>query len=96
MCALFALSLQVPSLPVFLCTSNTVDISVSFFSHGLHTLPRRVGCNLKYAFPDEFRVDYGTPVGFCTETSPNVFTRKWTKATVQMDCNTYTGSVTMN
>ena len=28
--------------------------------------------------------DYGAPAGLCTETSPGVFTRQWTKATITM------------
>ncbi len=43
--------------------------------------------------------DYGEPVdATCYETAPNsgVFTRKWTKATVTMDCNTWTPTIAMN
>ena len=56
-----------------------------------------LGCDLEYVYPPEFNVDYGVPTNLCSETSPNsgVFTRDWTKATVQMDCNTYTGTITM-
>jgi hypothetical protein len=56
-----------------------------------------LGCDLEYVYPPEFNVDYGVPTGTCTETAPNsgVFTRDWTKATVQMNCNTYTGTITM-
>jgi hypothetical protein len=56
-----------------------------------------LGCDLEYVYPPEFNVDYGVPVSTCSETTPNsgVFTRDWTKATVQMDCNTYTGTITM-
>ena len=41
--------------------------------------------------------DVGEPQGLCTETAPNseVFTREWSKASVKMDCKSYTGSVTM-
>ena len=53
-----------------------------------------------YAFPPEWRADYGEPVDAtrtCAESVPGasgVFTRAWTKADVSFDCNTFTGSVT--
>ena len=55
------------------------------------------GCNNLVSFPDAFALDYGVPTGFCQETAPNssVFTRAWTKARAQMDCNTYVGTITM-
>lgn len=37
----------------------------------------------------------GVPTGLCKETKSGVFEREWTKASVKMDCGTYTGSVTM-
>jgi hypothetical protein len=55
------------------------------------------GCGNAVAFPAELGLDYGVPTGFCAETAAgsNVFARDWSKATVAMDCNTYTGTVTM-
>ena len=55
------------------------------------------GCNVKFAFPDAFKIDYGTPNGLCAETAAGsgVFTREWSKATVSMNCNSYVGTVTM-
>ena len=52
--------------------------------------------NVITAFPDELLMDVGEPAGTCTETAPNsgVCTRAWSTATVQMDCNTYKGTVT--
>jgi len=52
----------------------------------------------QYVYPQEFKVDYGTPVGQCSETSSGsgVFKRQWTKASVAMDCNTWTGTIQMN
>ena len=46
-----------------------------------------LGCSLNYEFPDMLNWDYGTPTGLCQETAPNsgVFSRDWTKASVQMD-----------
>ena len=41
--------------------------------------------------------DYGEPTGLCAETAHGslVFTRDWTRATVEMDCNSWTPSITM-
>jgi hypothetical protein len=33
-------------------------------------------------------------LGLCSETSPNVFTREFTKSTVKMDCSTFTPTIT--
>lgn len=56
-----------------------------------------LGCSHEYVFPEELNVDYGEPTELCKETAPQsgIFTRDWTKATIQMDCNTYTPSITM-
>ena len=43
--------------------------------------------------------DYGIPVDpICHETAPSsgVFTRRWTKATVTLDCNTFTPNITLD
>jgi len=66
------------------CTSNSVP------GHG----------SARYTSPTELpilQVDYGTPTGMLIETSSGsgIFTRDWTKATVQLDCNTYTSSIIM-
>ena len=55
------------------------------------------GCSRTYLFPPELEADYGEPTGLCAETAPNsgVFTREWTKASVQMDCNTWTPTIKM-
>jgi hypothetical protein len=55
-----------------------------------------LGCSRKYIFPAELNRDYGQPMGLCHETSTGVFQRKWSKATVQMNCNTWTPSITMS
>ena len=41
--------------------------------------------------------DYGVPLGNCAETAPGsgVFTRAWSKAHVEMDCNTFRANITM-
>jgi hypothetical protein len=58
-----------------------------------------LGCSKTYEFPAALNADYGTPTGgqLCAETAPGsgVFTRDFTKATVQMDCNTWTPTITM-
>jgi len=49
-----------------------------------------------YERPPEFEQDYGVPVDkFCSETGANtgVFTRKWTKASVSLDCNSWEATI---
>ena len=54
-------------------------------------------CSRNYSYPPALSADYGEPTGFCSESAPNsgIFNRDYTKATVKMDCNSWTGSVTM-
>ncbi len=54
------------------------------------------GCSVDYYFPPEFHSDYGTPAALCSETAPSsgVFVRQFDKSTVQMDCNTWTPTIT--
>ena len=54
-------------------------------------------CSKLYVFPPELNVDYGEPTELCHETTPGseVFVREWTKSTVQMDCTTFTPTITM-
>lgn len=56
-----------------------------------------LGCSHTYIFPPELNLDYGEPTELCKETAPGseIFVRDWTKATVQMDCNTFTPTLTM-
>ena len=52
-----------------------------------------------YPRPKEIEVDYGVPVDkTCAETGEGtgVFRRKWSKATAEMDCNEYKGTIAMN
>jgi hypothetical protein len=59
------------------------------------------GCKRTYTFPPEFNEDYGAPAagaaGLCKETAPGseVFTRKYSKATVELDCKAWHGKITM-
>lgn len=64
-----------------------------------------VGCNtapgadrnpIQYQFPKELGLDYGHPIdATCRETQPGseVFTRKWSKATVTLDCKAWTSAI---
>jgi hypothetical protein len=59
-----------------------------------------LGCGptLEFAFPDALNADVGEPTELCHETVPGssgVFVRDWTKASVSMDCTTWTGTVEM-
>jgi hypothetical protein len=62
----------------------------AFLGHGW------LGCSHEYVFPPELNLDYGEPTGLCSETTAGsgVFVREWTKATVKMDCSTYTPTLT--
>eukprot|EP00040_Diaphanoeca_grandis_P013021 m.65878 g.65878 ORF g.65878 m.65878 type:complete len:539 (+) comp23614_c0_seq1:190-1806(+) len=55
------------------------------------------GRNQTYARPSEFDIDYGTPLGLCSETKANsgVFSRMYTKATTTHDCATGKSTVVM-
>jgi hypothetical protein len=56
------------------------------------------GCSQHYPFPPEFNQDYGEPIDkVCKETAPKsgIFTREWSKASVKMDCATWTPTITM-
>jgi hypothetical protein len=55
------------------------------------------GCSREYEYPaKQFNADYGEPLGLATETAKDsgIFVREWSKATVQMDCNSYTPKIT--
>lgn len=53
------------------------------------------GCapSQQYAFPAELNYDFGAPLGNCTETAPGVFTREFSRASVQMACATWTPTI---
>ena len=56
------------------------------------------GCSRTYEYPaEQFNADYGVPLGRAKETAhgSGVFVREWSRATVQMDCNSYTPKITM-
>ena len=56
-----------------------------------------VGCSRNYFLPPALAVDYGEPSGLCAETAPGsgVFSRDYSKATVTIDCATWTSSIAM-
>jgi hypothetical protein len=45
-------------------------------------------CSKTYVFPAALNTDVGTPLGLCTQTAPGVFSRNYTKVSVEMNCNT--------
>ena len=65
--------------------------------HTHYPTPFRLGCSRDYQVPDLLNADYGEPVdAVCYETAPSsgIFKRAWTKADVQMDCATWTPTIT--
>lgn len=52
-----------------------------------------------FSRPEQLDWDYGVPTGDspCAETTPGsgVFRRRWTKADVELDCNSFTSKITM-
>ena len=52
---------------------------------------------MDYHYPDELNEDFGVPLTeYCQEVaSTAVFTRKWSKATVSVDCNTLSAKIAM-
>jgi hypothetical protein len=43
--------------------------------------------------PASLDADYGVPEGFCHEVADGVWTREWSKATVSLDCNTFSAKI---
>ncbi len=56
-----------------------------------------VDADKPFTRPAALDMDYGTPVGFCSETAPGsgVYEREWTKAKIKLDCNSFKGSIDM-
>jgi hypothetical protein len=63
----------------------------AFLGHGW------LGCSRIYDVPEQLNWDYGEPLGMCNETAPNsgIFQREWSKATIEMDCNSWTPTITL-
>ena len=82
-------------------TSFAMDLGVFLAARGPYAWLGHgwKGCSQNYPFPQEFNLDYGEPVGgqVCAETGSGtgVFEREYTKASVRMDCNSWTPTITM-
>lgn len=77
-----------PLLTVLSCLPPPSD---AWLGHGW------LGCSREYEVPELLNADFGVPTELCSETAPGsqIFTRKWTKADIQMDCNTWTPTITL-
>ena len=55
----------------------------------------RSTATIKYHFPPALELEYGEPEELCYETATGseVFTRKWTNATVTLDCKNWVGTI---
>ena len=55
----------------------------------------RSTATIKYHFPPALELEYGVPEELCHETAAGseVFTRKWTNATVTLDCKNWVGTI---
>lgn len=75
---------------ILLKLSLSLPLPFSFFS-GIGW----VGCSQEYEYPSGFNEDYGDAIGICSETSPGsgIFTREFTKSTVQMNCSSYVPTI---
>eukprot|EP00928_Gymnodinium_smaydae_P014621 TRINITY_DN15384_c0_g1_i5.p1 TRINITY_DN15384_c0_g1~~TRINITY_DN15384_c0_g1_i5.p1 ORF type:complete len:405 (+),score=26.89 TRINITY_DN15384_c0_g1_i5:232-1446(+) len=53
------------------------------------------GASRQYPFPERLNADYGEPLELCHETSlsSNVFVRRWTRASIRMDCNSWKANI---
>lgn len=51
-------------------------------------------CSKVYEYPAVLNTDVGTPLGLCTQTAPGVFSRNYTKVSVEMNCNTGESRIT--
>ena len=63
---------------------------------GCNGSPSTAGNPIEYQFPAELGQDYGEPIdATCSETEDGseVFTRKWSKATVTLDCKAWTSTI---
>lgn len=74
---------------LFCCPLHRIRGKYAYLGNGW------TGCSHFYEYPaEQFDADYGEPLGLAKETAKGVFTREWSKATIQMDCNTYTPKIT--
>lgn len=83
-------------------TSNITDVEADVANFLLVRGPHAwlghgwSGCSKVYEWPKILDADFGEPMGLCKETSAGsgIFTREWTKATIKMDCNSWTPTIT--
>ena len=56
-----------------------------------------LGCTatFNYTQPKELSIDYGRPTGRCVASAAGKFVREYTKSTVELDCNSWTGTIKM-
>jgi len=54
-----------------------------------------VGCSKPWERPAGMDIDYGVPTSDCKETQTGVFVREYSKATVTMDCTSWTANIKM-
>jgi hypothetical protein len=95
---------QLPYFMQDLCTFLLVRGPFAFLGYGWNGCqtvhPSHVrpdSWNGTYARPHEMDEDFGEPLEpLCREVAPGVFERKWSKANVQMNCNTFQGTLKMS
>ena len=46
--------------------------------------------------PEQFLVDYGEPLDICRETVLGVFVREWSRAHIELDCNSFKASIQLH
>ncbi len=86
-------SFPLPAPVQDIATHMLVRGQIAYLSYGW------IGCTSDYERPAALNYDYGEPVDpICHETTPGsgIFTRRWSKATVTLDCNTFTPNITLD
>ena len=86
-------SFPLPAPVQDIATHMLVRGEVAYLSYGW------IGCTSSYERPPALDYDYGEPVDpICHETAvgSGIFTRRWTKATVTLDCNTWQPNITLD
>jgi hypothetical protein len=83
----FPLSTPDQDLAMFLLTRGPY----AYFGYGW------TGCidsSHPFTRPSSLDIDYGEPQGYCSETSPGIWTREYSKYSVQIDCTTFNATFT--
>jgi len=55
-----------------------------------------MGCGGPWVRPPQLDVDYGMPTSDCKQSSPGIFTREYSKASITMDCPNWKATIKMN